>query len=128
MGNQIKSLMLSVMTSVGFIILSVSGQQVSDTSFKPPIAKPAYSQGQGPVILLDEAHYNFHTADGRYQPFADLLRRDGYVVNASNSQFSKASLKSGQILVIANALAERNRTDWLLPTPSAFSDEEVKAV
>jgi hypothetical protein len=30
--------------------------------------------------------------------------------------------------VIANALAERNRSDWSLPTPSAFSDEEVEAV
>lgn len=128
MGNQIKSFMLVVMISVSFLLLSTSGQQVSDTAFKPPIANPAYTQGQGPVILLDEAHFNFHTADGRYQPFADLLRRDGYVVKASGSQFSKASLKSGHILVIANALAERNRTDWSLPTPSAFSDEEVKAV
>jgi uncharacterized protein (DUF2249 family) len=128
MNNQIKSLVMSVMTGMCVLILSANGQQVSDTSFKPPIAKPAYSQGQGPVILLDEAHFNFHTANGRYQPFADLLRRDGYIVNASSSKFSKASLKSGQILVIANALAERNQTDWSLPTPTAFSDEEVKAV
>jgi uncharacterized protein (DUF2249 family) len=128
MSNQIKSLMLSVIVCVGFFVLSTSGQQVSDTSFKPAITKPAYSYGQGPVILLDQAHFNFHTADGRYQPFADLLRRDGYVVNASSSLFSKTSLQSGQILVIANALAERNQADWSLPTPTAFSDEEVQAV
>jgi uncharacterized protein (DUF2249 family) len=109
-------------------ILPASGQQIADTSFKPLIPKPAYSPGSGPVILLDEAHNNFHTANGRYLPFAELLRRDGYVVNGSNAKFNQASLQGGQILVIANALAERNIGNWSLPTPSAFSDEEVKAL
>lgn len=107
---------------------TVKAQQVADTSFKPPIAKPAYGMGRGPVVLLDEAHFNFHTAEGRYSTFADLLRRDGYVVNASREPFSKQSLEKGKILVIANPLAERNRASWQLPTPSAFTDEEVKAV
>jgi hypothetical protein len=43
-------------------------------------------------------------------------------------KFSRDTLKGLHILVIANALAERNVQDWSLPTPSAFSDEEVKAV
>ena len=120
--------MLSVTVIVGLLSLSANAQQVADTSFKPPIPRPAYPSGRGPVVMLDEAHFNFHTADGRYLPFAELLRRDGYVVKASQSQFSKASLRSGKILVIANALAERNQTDWSLPTPSAFSDKEVEAV
>ena len=30
--------------------------------------------------------------------------------------------------MIANALAERNKTEWTLPTPSAFTDDEVRAV
>ena len=42
--------------------------------------------------------------------------------------FSKASLKDADILVIANALAERNKEDWTSPTPSAFTDDEVRAV
>jgi len=103
-------------------------QQVSDTSFAPPIPNPMYKTGQGPIVLLDEAHFNFHTADGRYQPFAALLRRDGYDVRASKLPFSKASVKDAKVLVIANALAERNKTDWTLPTPSAFTDDEVRAV
>src|SRR5215204_3935298 len=103
-------------------------QQVSDTAFAPPIANPMYKAGKGPVVLLDEAHFNFHTADGRYQPFAALLRRDGYDVRASKLAFSNASLKDANILVIANALAERNKTEWTLPTPSAFTDDEVRAV
>ena len=122
------SLMLSVAMAAGLSGLCATAQQVADTSFSPPIPNPAYPPGRGPVVLLDEAHFNFHTADGRYLPFATLLRRDGYDVKPSRSRFSNAYLKGGQILVIANALAERNETDWSLPTPSAFSDDEVKAV
>lgn len=51
--------------------------QQADLSFEPSIPKPAYTQGEGPVVQIDEAHFNFHTVDGRYAPFAKLLRRDG---------------------------------------------------
>jgi uncharacterized protein (DUF2249 family) len=128
MNKKIHLLMLSVAILLSFPVSSAKAQQIADTSFKPPIPSPAYPSGSGPLVLLDEAHFNFHTAAGRYQSFAELLRRDGYDVKASLSQFSGSSLRSGQILVIANALAERNRTDWSLPTPSAFSDEEIESV
>ena len=107
---------------------TVCAQQVPDPNFKPKIEKPAFAQGKGAVVMLDEAHFNFHTASGRYQTFADLLRRDGYVVNASAAKFSKESLSKGKILVIANALNESNKDDWSPPNPSAFTDEEVAAV
>jgi len=119
---------LCVMVTSALLALSTNAQQVADTSFKPPINDPAYRTGRGPVVMLDEAHFNFHTAEGRYKPFSELLRRDGYVVKASRLKFSKASLSGGRILVIANPLAERNQTDWSLPTPSAFSEAEVEAV
>jgi hypothetical protein len=120
----------SVCTLFLLFALAIKGQaqQVADTDFKPPIAKPAYEQNTGPLVLIDEAHFNFHTASGRYLPFAELLRRDGYVVKPSTSKFSKESLSGAKILVIANALAQRNVEEWNLPTPSAFTDEEITAV
>ncbi|UCD24655.1 MAG: DUF4350 domain-containing protein, partial [Gemmatimonadota bacterium] len=69
-----------------------------------------------------------HTADGRYLAFATLLRRDGYVVRASSTPFSGATLSQADVLVISNALNERNLEDWSLPTPSAFLGEEIDAV
>ena len=113
-----------------FLSADISAQQVADTSYKPPLEKPAYPTLRGPVVLLDEAHFNFHTTEGRYRPFAEFLRRDGYVVKPLRSLFSREALAGGKILVIANALAERNGKDgnWSLPTPSAFSDEEIAAV
>jgi len=121
---------LFILPALTLLLLSsaIYAQQVPDTEFKPKIEKTAFAEGKGPVVLLDEAHFNFHTASGRYQTFANLLRRDGYVVKASTAKFSKEVLKDGQVLVIANALNERNKEDWSPPNPSAFTDEEVAAV
>ena len=128
MNRKLTALALSLMAASALLAPSADAQQVADTSFRPPIPAPAYRPGRGPVFLLDEAHFNFHTAGGRYKPFAELLRRDGYVVEPSRLKFSRASLRGGRVLVIANPLAARYQTDWSLPTPSAFSDDEVKAV
>ena len=68
------------------------------------------------------------TIPGRYGPFAELLRRDGYVVRSLRSPFRRAALADAQVLVIANALAEVNVDDWSLPNPSAFSDDEIEVI
>lgn len=124
----LKKTVLFLLLLVCSLAFTVRAQQVSDPDFKPKIEKPAFAEGKGLVVMLDEAHFNFHTASGRYQTFADLLRRDGYVVTPSKEKFSKESLAKGKILVIANALNESNKDDWSPPNPSAFTDEEVAAV
>jgi hypothetical protein len=108
----------------------IRGQQVADTAFRPELGEPAFATGAGPLVVLDEAHFNFHTLDGRYRPFARVLRHDGFVVEASSSPFSAASLEGVDVLVIANALNRRNQSpaDWRLPTPGAFTAAEVEAV
>ena len=103
-------------------------QQVADSSFAPTIASPAYPEGRGPVVLIDEAHHNFHTAGGRFFAFAKMLRRDGYVVRPLRSSFTRAALDSASVLVISNALHAQNEEDWFLPTPSAFTDDEIATV
>jgi hypothetical protein len=94
--------------------------------FEPPIGKPAFRIGGGPRLFLDEAHFNFHTVDGRYAPFVKLLRRDGFIVEPLRARISESTLARASILVIANALAERNRDNWTLPTPSAFTRQEIE--
>ncbi len=107
----------------------VRAQQVADTSFRPPIEKPTHAAGSGPVLLIDEGHFNFHTASGRYSAFADLLRRDGYVVRPSTGTFLSETWRSGKVLVIANALHEENdRNGWKPPFRPAFTPAEVDAV
>jgi len=115
------------------LLLAAAGrlgaQQVADTAFHPPIARPMYAAGAGPVVALDEAHHDFHTVTGRYAPFAALLRRDGYRVVPFASAFSDASLRGVNVLVIANPLNVVNAGGhWTLPTPSAFTAAEIAAV
>lgn len=100
-------------------------QQVPDLKYQPPLPNPAYGLGKGPRVGIDEAHHNFHTATTRYQPFAEFLRRDGYRVEAFKKTFTAESLREVDILVIANALHERNVRDWSLPCPSAFTTDEI---
>ena len=102
--------------------------QQADLSFEPPIPQPAYSEGQGPVVQLDEAHFNFHTVDGRYAPFAKLLRRDGFVVQPLADPATADSLARGSIYVIANAIAESDRKGWKLPAEQAFTKDEIEAI
>lgn len=80
------------------------------------------------TILIDEAHNNLHTAEGRYRPFAEALREAGYRVEPSRSEFSSEALSDADVLVVSNALNERNLGNWRLPTPSAFSEEEIAAL
>lgn len=100
-------------------------QQISDTSYHPPIPEPAYLPGKGPVVFIDEGHHNFHTKDGRYQSFSNLLERDGYTVQGYQGMFETDRLSKGKILVISNALNEINVQNWYVPTPSAFTRSEI---
>jgi hypothetical protein len=106
----------------------VLAQQAADPKYKPPLPRPAYESGKGPRVAIDEAHHNFHTAEGRYKPFAQLLRRDGYRVDSFRQPFSAKSLQGVDVLVISNALHKSNEEKWALPNPSAFTKDEIAAL
>lgn len=108
-----------------------SAQQVADSAFAPLLGAPAWDAGAGPRVALDEAHHNFHTLDGRYLTFGGVLARDGFDVVGLRQPFSEAALEGIDVLAIANALHEGNAPpggEWALPTLSAFTPQEVRAV
>ncbi len=117
---------LLVFTSV-LGLFPAEAQQIPDHKYNPPIAHPAFHKEAGPRVSIDAAHHNFHTADGRYQAFAQLLRRDGYIVQSHREPFTAESLKGIEILVISNPIHEQNNQNWILPTPSAYTAEEIEA-
>lgn len=96
------------------------------------VAEPRFAVGTGPRIGIDEAHHDFHTVDGMFAPFADAARADGFRVVGHREPFTATSLAALDILVIANALHERNDPQaggtWTLPTPSAFTAAEIDAL
>ena len=104
-------------------------QQVPDRDYLPQIAQPQYAAGKGPVVCVDEAHFNFHTLDGRFFAFGALLKRDGFQVRASTAPFDAAALARCRVLVISNAQPSNDEWDkYPRPTPSAFTDAEIAAV
>jgi hypothetical protein len=124
MSERILSTAIVLLAHTGIVL----AQQDPDLKYKPPLPRPAYDSWKGPHVAIDEAHHNFHTAEGRYKPFAELLRRDGYRVDGLRQSFSAKSLKGIDILVISNALHERNEEDWSLVGPSAFTKDEIAAL
>jgi hypothetical protein len=101
-------------------------QQVADPDFDTKVARPAFTK-KHPKVLFDEAHNNFHTAGGRYKPFADLMASDGYLVTPNTQKFGKETLSGFDVLVISNALGAP-----AMGSPeasnSAFSEAECDAV
>jgi len=113
------------------LLLAISftnAQQLPDTTYHPVITNPAYELGQGPIVLIDEGHHNFHTKDNRYKAFANLLESDGYVVEGYEGAFTRENLSNGKILVISNAMHASTLGNWIVPTTSAFTPEEIDVV
>lgn len=123
-----KSLSGRLLAAACVVGLTTAGlaQQIADPDFDSKVANPAYTK-KHPKVFLDEAHNNFHTATGRYKPFADLITSDGYQVIPSTEKFSRKSLKGCDVLVISNALGARAMGSPEASNP-AFTEEECDAV
>jgi len=81
----------------------------------------------GPLILYDRAHSNFDSP-GRWETVTRYLSRYGYIVHELHAPFESASLLESRIVVIKNALSPVNVEHWALPTPSAFSSQEIEVL
>lgn len=106
--------------------VAAHSQQVADPHFNSSVEHPAYTKNY-PRVLFDEAHNNFHTAAGPYKPFADLIFTDGYQVVVNRKPFTKASLSTFKIIVIANALGAEDADEEGADRP-AFTEEEADLV
>jgi len=113
---------------LAFALGVANAQQINDPDADVSVAHPAFPQKDGPVIAIDSGHNNFHTIDGRYQPFASVLRNDGFRVVDSKSPFTGDTLAAFKVLVISNALPEALVKNWSLPANSAFSPAEIQAL
>jgi hypothetical protein len=123
------------MAAAGVVWLMWPGPQ-GDPKFDARVFHPAFTGRQPkPKVLIDEAHSNLDTAWGRYRPFAELLRNDGYTVAINQRKFSDQALEGARILVIADALGSTDRllraaglagkVHW---NANAFDDDETRAV
>jgi len=117
---------LFICALAGTLWAAAFAQQMADPNFNPHVEHPAYTKNF-PRVLFDEAHNNFHTTTGRYKPFVDLMFSDGYQIAANRQPFSKESLQSYKILIIANAIGAEDMDDEGADKP-AFTEKECDAV
>jgi hypothetical protein len=104
---------------------TVVGQHLADLEFNTAVAKPAYPKS-APRVMFDEAHFNHHTSNNRYKPFATLLQNDGYRIVVNREPFTKKSLDTFKVVIIVNALGDDiDETDAEKP---AFTDDECVAL
>lgn len=111
-----------------FIVINVPFQlQAPDYTFNPKIENPAYEKGNGPIIFIDEGHNNYHTLKDRLIATGQLLENDGYIVLPLNETIRIDKLNECSVLVIINALNEKNE-NLELPIFSAFSEKEISDI
>jgi len=121
--------MLRTFLSVFGVLLApvIAHSQVkvlADAHFDASLEQPYYLKSH-PVVVFDEAHSNYHTATGRYEPLAKLLRNDGYTVVPGKGVFVRTSLRGVSVLLIANA---RGQGATEAVSRAAFTEEECKEV
>jgi hypothetical protein len=135
----LRVLIVGALTLAIVIALSLP-RQAGDEDFIARVERPAYAPDlpTRPVVLIDRAHFNFHTLDKRYKPFAELMRADGYDVRPNTKRFSRPALAEADVLVVVNGLGLRGSLQMLLTalrldglvdlSGSAFSDRESEAL
>ena len=95
-----------------------------DDSFDPPISRPAFGAGKGPVVVVDQKHRNVVSLETYFRPVGRFLGKDGYAVRPGNEVFTEEGLAVARILVVANAQAPEGSGEGA----SAFSEAEVRTV
>ncbi|MDG2389900.1 MAG: hypothetical protein P8M30_11325 [Planctomycetaceae bacterium] len=101
-------------------------ERINDPDFDLAVARPAFTD-RHPRVLLDEAHFNYHTSDGFYKPLVDLITNDGCRVTPNKKKFSAEALDGFDILLIANAGSVKPPRGPNVTDP-AFTKEECDAV
>lgn len=118
---------------VGFLLIAgcdsaTIDTQLGDIEYVPVVAAPAYTSEQAPVVLVDAAHGNFHTIDGRFGAFARLLEADGCDVRSADASATRDLLEEADVYVISNAIKGGEDAEWVLPAVSAFTVKEIQVI
>ena len=117
-----KKILTLVTLTIALLSCKETPVQRADNDFDITVGTPAFKENK-PIILFDEGHNNFHTTNGLYQPFANLVRNDGYGLKTLANPVTEEALSSSSIYVIANAKGKGDLND----TP-AFTEDETEII
>jgi len=102
--------------------------QQTDRDYIPEIRQPLFEAGKGPIMLVDGGHHNFHTLEDKFAPFGKIAEMNGFRVQNIPGGIDSRQLNDAKILVIANALNEKNVDSWQNPVYPAFTEEEIQQI
>jgi hypothetical protein len=108
------------------ILALVLTLQVAVTYASEPGQTIADQEGS-PVILFDRGHNNYRY-DESDQVFDQFLLRHGFIVRYHRARINEGILEGVDVFHTSNALAPENVDNWSLPTPSAFTPDEIKVL
>jgi hypothetical protein len=91
------------------------------------VGKSTKDQNRSPVILFDEGHNNYQYYESD-QILEQFLMRHGFTVRYLNTRISEHKLEGVDVYHTTNALAPENVDNWSLPTPSAFTANEIEVL
>jgi hypothetical protein len=113
---------VAALSLAGLLIYVSTREPLYDPSFDARVVEPAYA-GARPRVLFDEAHRNHHAAGGRYRPFADLIRNDGYEVESLRDPITAERLAGASVLAVVCPRGANDTND-----APAFTDAETQIV
>lgn len=112
--------------TIAVVLLLNSCQGYVFPTYSEP-AGPSFNDVARPVIVFTEGHNNY----GERDSFADMeefLAKEGFELRQHMGSITHDALKGASILHTDNALAPENQDNWTLPTPSAFTSEEISII
>ncbi|VUX56185.1 conserved exported protein of unknown function [uncultured Woeseiaceae bacterium] len=98
----------------------------------PTYSEPAdlsFNDVARPVIVFAEGHNNYSERDS-FADMEEFLAKEGFDLKQHMGAITREALKGVSILHTDNALAPENQDqdNWTLPTPSAFTPEEISII
>jgi hypothetical protein len=99
-------LIVALVIVTGAVIWWLRGMQQADPGYAPRVSSRTWATS-GPTVIIDDAHWNEHTAVRGFAPFAKLLAADGYTLIDHGNATAANALSSARVIVVANALGFR---------------------
>ena len=114
--------------TIAVVLLLNSCQGYAVPTYSEPVA-PSVNDAARPVIVFAEGHNNFgDDRDSFSVEMEQFLASEGFDLKQHMGAITREALKGVSILHTDNALAPENQDNWTLPTPSAFTPEEISII
>ncbi len=113
---------LSILAALAAGAAGCASGDKPDRNFDTSVAQPAYAT-DGPRVLFDEAHHNWHRAGRSHRAFVKLIEVDGYDVRRGSKKITTEELETSAVLIVAAAMGSNATND-----DPAFEDSECDAI